>query len=130
MEPQSYGATFEVVTCDANYNLFPIVFAHFVGPESYDTWNEVFKACVQIKGFDVEHRTMIADQEKAIDKAYRECLKNAKLFLDPLHIRRNLGAKLGASKAAGLDLYNDALYAPTREQVDLIQNGFSEIQKA
>lgn len=33
--PQSYGTAFEVVTYDKNMHLLPLVFAHFVGPESF-----------------------------------------------------------------------------------------------
>ena len=39
--PQSYGTTFEVVAYDVNNHLFPLIFAHFVGPENLQT-SQVF----------------------------------------------------------------------------------------
>ena len=41
----SYGTTFEVVVYDANYNIVPILFAHYVGAERYDYWHNVFQKC-------------------------------------------------------------------------------------
>lgn len=129
--PQSYGTTFEVVCYDCNNHLIPIVFAHFVGPECLETWRHVFLACAAIDGFDIPERTTIVDQEKSIDGAYRECLQHARLFLDPLHVKKNLGAKLdGADKAMGLQLYEKAVYAPTVEAVNQICASYSPAQKA
>ena len=115
---QSYGTTFDVVGYDANNQLTLLVFAHSVGPECYDSWKMVFPACAMIDGLDVETRTTNLDQEKSIDKAYRECFKKAKFFLDPLHGRKNLGPKLGAAKAIGLQLYEQAVHAPTVEALE------------
>ena len=103
--PQSYGTTCDVVAYDANNQLTLLVFAHSVGLECYDSWKMVFQACAMMDGFDVETRTTILDQERSIYKAYRECFKKAKFFLDPLHVRKNLRPKLGAIKAIGLQLY-------------------------
>ena len=127
--PQSYGTTFEVVSYDANNHLFPLVFAHFVGAECLETWTRVFQACAGIEGFDVPLRTTIVDQEKSIDSAYRACLKHAKLFLDPLHVKKNLGAKLGAEKASGLRSYERAVYAPSMETVGTITSTYSSVQR-
>ena len=110
--PQSYGTSFKVVGYDANNHLFPLVFAHFVGPESLQTWTQVFTACEKIDGFDVPLRTTIADQKKSIDSAYCLCFNHANLFLGPLHVKKNLGPRLGADKASGLSFYEQAVYAP------------------
>lgn len=40
--PQSYGTTFEVLTYDNNIHLFPLIFAHFNGPERYESGRSVF----------------------------------------------------------------------------------------
>lgn len=88
VERQSYGTTFEVLGYDANNHLCPIVFPHFLGAESMDTWGEVFKACYLINGFDTSRRTTIVDQENGTDRAYRKYMSKAKLFLDPLHVKK------------------------------------------
>ena len=61
VRPQSYGTTLEVVTYDTNIHLLPLVFAHFVGAESYEYWRTAFEACKEIPGFDVAERTTIDD---------------------------------------------------------------------
>lgn len=127
--PQSYGTSFEVVTYDTNMHLLPLVFAHFIGPENNDNWKKVLRECAEIPGFDVPSRTTIVDQEKSIDCAYREVFKEAKMFLDPLHVKKNMGAKLGANKVLGLSLYERALLAPSRAKVDEIIEQYGEQQR-
>ena len=127
---QSYGTTFEVVAYDCNNHLFPLVFGIFVGPECLETWRNIFQACAAIDGFEVPSRTTIVDQEKSIDRAYRECLQHARIFLDPIHVKKNLGAKLeGAEKAIGLQLYEKAVRAPTVEMVNDIRSRYSVAQR-
>ncbi|CAN8075950.1 unnamed protein product [Agarophyton chilense] len=128
--PLSYGTTFEVVTYDTNHHLLPLLFAHLIGAECYETWNTVFEECINIPGYDIAERTTIVDQEKRIDKAYEEVFSEAKIFLDPLHVRKNMGAKLGATKAVGISLYERALYAPTCAAVDEIVLQYSRQQRA
>ena len=41
----SYGPTFEVVLYDANYNIIPIIFGHFVGAECLEYWKVIFEQC-------------------------------------------------------------------------------------
>lgn len=124
--PQSYGTTFEVVGYDTNNHLIPLVFGHSVGPECYEFWKIIFDACAAIDGFDIAQRTTIVDQEKGIAKAYREAVKNSKLFMDPLHVKKNLASKLGAHKNAGIDLYEQAVRAPTVEGVDSIRRHYTD----
>ena len=99
--PQSYGTILEVVTYDTNMHLLPLVFAHFVGAERYEYWRIVFEACKEIPGFDVAERTTIVDQEKRIDKAYKEVFNEAKMFLDPLHVRKTCELNLGLRRQLG-----------------------------
>ena len=40
--PQSYCITFEVVVYDTNFNILPILFAHFDGEECHEYWYSVF----------------------------------------------------------------------------------------
>ena len=51
------------------------------------------------------------------------------MFLDPLHVRKNMGVKLGATKAIGFSLYERAMHAPSRPAVDAIVAGYTEARK-
>lgn len=128
--PQSYGTTFEVVTYDANNHLLPVFFGHFVGAECYEYWKTVFDAMKGIDGYDVAERTTIVDQEKSIDSAYTDAMAHAKLFLDPLHVKKNMSKQLGPEKASALSLYEQAVYAPCKAAVDSIICQYGENQKA
>ena len=50
------------------------------------------------------------------------------MFLDPMHVRKNMGAALGASRSVGISLYDQALYAPSVSMVDEIVSRYSEQQ--
>ena len=112
--PQSYGTAFEVLAYDANNSAVPILFFHSVGVESEETWLTVFKALKDIPGYDVEGRITIVDQEKSIDSTYRSTMQHAKLFLDMLHVKKNMSKTLGAERAAGILKYENAVRAPSR----------------
>lgn len=116
---QSYGTTFEVVGYDTNNHFLPLVFAHSVGSECKEMWTEVFTACAEIPNFDIQNRTTIVDQEKSIHTAFNDCMQNAKLFLDPLHVKKNMSKCLGSSSSSernvAINLYENALKAPTIE---------------
>lgn len=109
--------------------MLPLIFAHFIGSECYDNWPLVFKEWAELPGFDVPDRTIIFDQEKSIDKAYKDVFKHAKMFLDPLHVRGNIGCKLAANRAVGLSLYDRALHAPSKIAVDEIVAHYSDAQR-
>lgn len=51
------------------------------------------------------------------------------MFLDLLHVRKNMGSKLGATKEIGLSLYERALHAPSRSAVDEIVAGYGDVQR-
>lgn len=118
--PQSYGTTFELVTYETNMHLLPLVFAHFIGAECAEYWKIVFQECKRLPGFDDPTITTILDQEKSIYSAYKDTFTHAKLFLDPVQVRKNLGAALGSKRADRLSLYDKALYALIRSAVDKI----------
>ena len=124
----SYGTTFEVVLYDTNYNIVPIFFAHFIGAECYDYWHSVFKKCSTVDNFDIPQRTIIVDQEKSIDTAFEDDTQHAKLFLDPLHIKKNMTPHLGALKAKGIALYERAMYAPSKKHADDIIVQYTDAQ--
>lgn len=50
------------------------------------------------------------------------------LFMDYLHIEKNMGSKLGAAKGSGLNLYERAVYAPSKSVVDAVINPYSPAQ--
>lgn len=77
-------------------------FGHFVGSECGEYWLLIFEAFKELPGFDVKERTTIADKEKSIDSAYCDVFTKARIFLDPIHVKANLGAKFGADKAGGI----------------------------
>lgn len=119
--PQSYGTFFEVLNYDANNQLTPLVSSHSIGTESRETWDLVFSACLSIEEFDKAGRVTIVDQEKSIDLSYRSHMKEASLFLDKHHVKKNMLPKVGTEKAAAADLYERALRAPSREAVDALK---------
>ena len=51
--------------------------------------------------------------------------QEGEILLDPLHVRNNLGPKLGAAKAIGLQLYELAVHAPTVEALENLMRQFS-----
>lgn len=127
--PQSYGTTFEVITYDTNMKILLPVFAHFIGTENYKYWKTVFEAAKHLTGFDVPTLNTIVNQEKSIYRAYKDVFEHAELFLDPFHVRKNMGGKLGSSKAIGFSIYDRALYAPTKSMVDEIVAHYSTVQR-
>lgn len=127
---QLYGTAFEDVTYDSNMHLFPLVLAHFIGAESAKYWKLVFEKCKHLPGFDDLARPTIVDQKKSIDSAYKETFSLANLFVDPLRVRKNLGASLGSKRAAGLSLYDKTLHALSRLAVDEIVAEYTPAQKA
>lgn len=62
--PQPYGTIFDVLTYDGNNHLCHLLFAHFVGRESIDTWERGSKTCTCFEGLDVDQWKTIVDQEK------------------------------------------------------------------
>lgn len=104
------------------------MFVRFVGSECQEHWSTVFKQCCDIKDFYLQLRTIIVDQEKSIDLALDEVFQNAKLFLGPIHVKKNMGPKLGSFKAAGLSLYEEALHALSRQVSGGFISKFSELQ--
>lgn len=129
VKPQSYETTFEVVTYDTNNHVIPIDFGHSVGPECYETWCVIFEECKRVPGFDTEDRTTLLHQKKCIRKAYEHVFDNVKLFLDPVHVKRKLGDRLGAKKAVGLCMYDSAVWAPTKAAVEGIIRDYSSVRK-
>ena len=106
-----------------------IVFGHFIGAENYDYWRLVFETCKDIVGFDIPGRITVVNQEKSIEKAYKDTFEHATVFLDPLHVKMNMSSKLGLGKSRGLALYERAVYAPSKTEVDQITFKYSTAQQ-
>ena len=66
------------------------------------------------------------DQEKSIYKSYRTIMEKAKLFLDILHVKKNMSPHLGSQKSSGLALYERAVRSPSREQKLIVSRGSME----
>lgn len=128
--PQSYGTTYEVVLYDTNNHITPICFAHSVATENGETWKSVFQNVATIDGFDCPGRVIVTDQEKGIDTAFSKVMCNAKLFLDFLHVKKNMISSLGVEKAMGPALYKRALWAPSQGRCELIKEEYGPKQKA
>ena len=84
--------------------------------------------CCTVPDFDVPRRTIIVDQEKSIDTAFDDVVKHAHLFLDPLHVKKNMSPHLGTGKAKGISQYEKAVRAPSREEVNKIVDEYSPSQ--
>lgn len=106
----SYGTNFEVVEYDANNCLFSILFSHYIGAVCKESWDSVFYDCKSINGSDSANSLTVVDQEKSTDMAYESSMQRESLFLDPLHIRKNMTPHLQFSKATVLAVYHRAVY--------------------
>lgn len=117
IDPQSYGTLFKVVTYDTSNQMLSLELAYFVGSECEEYWTSLFEAYKCLPGFDVTELTSIVDQEKTIDTAYHKVMRNAKLFLDPLHVKKNMGLKLGNDKDVVLSMYDRSVCVPSKREV-------------
>lgn len=79
---------------------------------------------------DADSGKMIVEQKKSIYLAYEEVYSHIEIFLNPLHVKINMGAKLRLRKAIGLSLYKRTLYASTRHKADEIIRQFHDIQRS
>jgi hypothetical protein len=63
----------------------------------------------------VEDRVVCVDLEKGSEAAFKEVMDHAKMFFDPIHLRKAmLLIMTGEDKKTCVALYNKALHAPTR----------------
>lgn len=69
-----YGTIFQVMSFDANNDVFPLVVARSVATESTETWNLVFQACRNIEGFDVPKLVCIVNQDKSSDPFFADVI--------------------------------------------------------
>lgn len=127
--PQSYGTTFEMVLYDTNNHLVPIWFMHSVGTECAEVWEVIFRSAQEVDGFDCVGRVTVTDQEKGIDKAFKKVMANAALFLDVLHVKKNMLPVLGVERAMGGALYDRAVYEPSPSRCDAIRAQYGPKQK-
>lgn len=65
-----------------------------------------------IDGFVIEGRVTTVDQEKSIDKEFRQTISKDKLFLDVLHVKKNMLSAIGSEKRQGSVLYERAERTP------------------
>lgn len=67
-------------------------------------------------------------QGNSIDSAYNNVMRFAKLFLDALHVQKNLAPRLRAAKLYSIGLYNKSLHAPLKSQADDYSTQYSRTQ--
>lgn len=120
ISPKSYETLFTVIKYETNDQMLPLVLVHFVGLQWEQYWTSVIEACKFSPGFDVTERKTIVGEEKSIDMPYRKIMHNAKLFLNPLHVKKNMGSKLWNDKAVGLSMYDHTVRASSKSEVDKI----------
>lgn len=88
--PQFYGTTLEEFGYYMKNNPVALVFGRSVGPSCYDSWKINLQACTPIDGVYIPEGTTIVDQERDIYKAFREVMAQANIFMNPLHVQKNL----------------------------------------
>ena len=126
---QSYGTVAATVAYDANRNINPIAFEHFIGAEGGDLWNGHFLNVSKISGFDKKGRVTFVDMEKSIASGFKLSMENAKLFYDQRHVIKNMDKHLGGSeKCRANHLYTEAVVAPSRLRLAQIKEQYSAKQ--
>lgn len=120
MTPTSYGAY------DRDIHNIEVEVCSFLGTECLiiGLRYSIKERCA-VELFDVSRRTIIVGQDNSINKAFDEVFKNAKLFLDSQHVKKNMGPKLGALKATDIFLYERAVHSPSTEHFDYIINHYT-----
>ena len=56
-------------------------------------------------------------------------MEHARIFLDPMHVRKNMTKVMGNEKSNALHLYTKALYAPTKELCDTYRREYGPRQR-
>lgn len=121
---QSYGTTYEVVVYDANNNLNPMCFAHYVGAESYVFWTKLFAAAERISGFVVEQRVVVVNIIRGCESVMVEVMDNATLFAEFIHVTKNMLPEMGVEKTRAASLQKQAVFAPLRVIIEEIKRKY------
>lgn len=123
--PQFYSTSFGVVTYDTNKHLLPLLSAQFGGAEFHEYWKGVFEEYKKTDGFNISRKTTIVYQEKSIGSAYKEVFEHTKMFLDPMHVHKNMGSSLCAHRTVNNSLSDRSLNAPSQAAVGDIASRYS-----
>lgn len=75
-----------------------------------------------IDGFIIDTSFTIVDQRKSIHSYFRLTMKNDDLFLDLMHVKKNMSPIIGAEKSQCHYIYGMAVQAPCSEKVDDIKS--------
>lgn len=87
-----------------------------------------FESVSEIEGFDRDGRVTIVDQENSIDTSYCHNMTHDDMFLDMLHVKKNLIPHLVKEKASALRHYENAVFAPATHITDSIKEKYSDNQ--
>lgn len=121
LSPQSYGTMLQAAVYDTNSHICPLVFAHSVRTECEETQLPELQALQSLPSFDVARRTTIVDQENSIGAAFRSRMGHANMFLDWIHIKKNMSSSIGTEKTIGVSLYERVLRASSEEIVSQLK---------
>lgn len=108
---QSYGTVFEISVYDTNNRIVPLFFSHSVGTDRSYTWGTVFEDLKEVDRFDCDGRTTIVDQEKALESTLRSAFAECNIFMDMLHVKKNMAPSIRTEKTTGLHAYKTKVRA-------------------
>lgn len=72
----------------------------------------MFSCAAQIEGFDFPGRVTVTDQEKGIDAGFNQVKKNARLFLETLHVNKKLLPSAVSESSMAGTLYDQEVKSP------------------
>lgn len=107
-----------MIVYDTNNQMFPLFFSNSAGTECHEQWKTEFETVDFIEGFDVPCKKTIVDQGKNIDREFRASMRNALMFLDMLHVQKNMANTMGVEKTVGVCYYQSAVRTHFKSFVD------------
>lgn len=116
--PRPYETVFKVTDYDSNNHRFPLVFQHSTVTEIWDTRLPVFKELKFVEGYKDMKQKLIVDYENSIDSDFRHTMHNSHIFLDFIHVKKNMAPQIRTEKTKGMFLHYKALHVPCRKVVE------------
>lgn len=91
---QYQGTVLEVAGYDNKNPLVTLLFHHWVGSWSTETWLSVFEELKSMDRFHIDTPTTLVDQERFIDWPFRPTMENTHPMLDLMDVKINIAPKL------------------------------------
>lgn len=76
-----------------------------------------------------EGRITIVHQDKSIDSAFKTVITQPYLFINPMHVKRNMTPLLVAEKRNGVALYKITLHAASVEELEQMKGLYGPRQR-